>query len=253
MNYENYYYLTLAWIAVAIAVFLLLLFVTAPYGRHTSKNWGPMIDNRVGWVIMEVFVLVVLYFFVFTGRYGSIQSKTNLIILAFFTLHYLNRSLIFPFRLRTNGKKMPVVIMLMGMSFNLANGFLIGYFLGNLRIYGDYWLTTPAFIIGAIVFFIGMTINWQSDTILINLRKPGETGYKIPTGGLFKWVSCPNLLGEIIEWTGFAILSWSLPGVTFLIWTFANLVPRGLAHHHWYKEKFEDYPKERKAVFPKVW
>lgn len=32
------------------------------------------------------------------------------------------------------------------------------------------------------VFFVGMTINIHSDHVLRNLRKPGETGYKIPRG-----------------------------------------------------------------------
>lgn len=251
MTYEYYYYFTWSWIAIAIIIFFALLFITAPYGRHTTSTWGPLIDNRLGWVIMEVFVVIVLYYFVFTGRH--VQSTTNLVILSFFSLHYLNRSLVFPFRLKTTGKKMPITIMFMGMAFNMVNGFLIGYFLGNFRVYGMDWLTSPQFIIGTTIFFIGMTINWQSDTLLLNLRKPGELGYKIPKGKLFKYVSCPNLLGEVIEWMGFAILTWSLPGLAFFLWTFANLVPRGIAHHKWYKEKFEDYPKKRKAVFPFLW
>ena len=97
-----------------------------------------------------------------------------------------------------------------------------------------------------------MYINHRSDTILINLRKPGETGYKIPKGFLFNKISCPNHFGEIVEWIGFAILSWSLPGLVFVIWTMANLVPRSLNHHKWYKDNFREYPKDRKAVIPFV-
>lgn len=111
---------------------------------------------------------------------------------------------------------MPVLIMLMGMTFNLVNGFLIGYYLGNFRVYELSWLTSTPFIIGTLIFITGIVINWQSDTILINLRKPGETGYKIPQGRMFRFVSSPNLLGESIEWCGFAILTWSLPGLAFL-------------------------------------
>ena len=51
--------------------------------------------------------------------------------------------------------------------------------------------------------------------ILRNLRAPGETGYKIPVGGLFRWVSSPNYFGELLEWTGWAIATWSIPGVAF--------------------------------------
>ncbi|MFA5575040.1 MAG: DUF1295 domain-containing protein [Brumimicrobium sp.] len=250
MNYNDYLTLNYIWIAIAVVVFIVLIFITAPYGRHTKKNWGPLISNRLGWIIMEVFVLLVLFYFIATG--SQKQSITNLIILSLFALHYINRSLVFPFRIKTKGKKMPVVIMLMGMTFNLANGFLIGYYFGNFKTYDLGWLSSPVFIIGSIVFITGMAINWQSDNTLIRLRKPGETGYKIPTGGLFKYVSAPNLFGEIVEWLGFAILTWSLPGLTFFVWSFANLVPRAIAHHKWYQEKFPEYPKERRAVFPKV-
>lgn len=147
---------------------------------------------------------------------------------------------------------MPVVITLMGLTFNLVNGFIIGYYLGNFKIYDREWLSSIPFITGTIIFFAGLTINWWSDGILIGLRKYGERGYKIPEGKLFHYVSCPNLMGEIIEWCGFAILTWSLPGLAFFIWTFCNLVPRAISHHKWYNEKFENYPKNRKAVIPYV-
>lgn len=147
---------------------------------------------------------------------------------------------------------MPVVIMFSAMGFNLMNGFSMGYFMANFATYDNTWFTTPQFIVGFSIFLLGMIINWEADHRLIHLRKPGETGYKIPQGGFFRWVSCPNLMGEIIEWGGFAILMWSLPGVSFFIWTFANLAPRAMSHHKWYLEKFEDYPKTRKAVIPGI-
>lgn len=98
-----------------------------------------------------------------------------------------------------------------------------------------------------------MFINLRSDNILIGLRAPGESGYRIPHGFLFRYVSSPNLLGEIIEWAGFAIMAWNLPALSFLVWTYANLVPRARNHHQWYLRTFPDYPRERKVVFPWVW
>ena len=251
ITFELYKLYTWIWIAAALVTFIVLLRITAPYGRHTKSSWGPLIDNKLGWFIMEFFVLIVLSYFVITG--SNVQSVANFIIIGFFALHYVNRSIIFPLRIKTNGKKMPVSIMLMAMFFNLNNGFLIGYYLGEFRVYSLDWLQTPQFIIGTLIFAVGMFINWHSDTLLIHLRKPGETGYKIPKGGLFNYVSCPNLFGETIEWAGFAILTWSLPGLAFFVWTFANLIPRAISHHKWYQEKFPDYPKERKAVFPFLW
>lgn len=251
MTWQIYFYISISWIFIGIITFFYLLKQTAPYGRHTTEKWGPMIDNKLGWFLMEFFVLVVLYFFLLMG--GVKINVASGIMIGLFSFHYLNRSVFFPLRIKTKGKKMPLVIMLSAMGFNMMNGFLLGYYFGNFATYTMDWLTDPRFIIGLVIFLTGMIINWHSDGILINLRKPGETGYKIPTGGLFKWVSCPNLFGEIIEWLGFAILTWSLPGLVFVIWTFANVAPRAISHHKWYKGKFADYPAERKAIFPYVW
>lgn len=251
MTFEQYITFTWVWIAIAAVIFVTLLFVTAPYGRHTKSTWGPLINNKVGWFFMEFFLLVVLFYFILTGENG--QSIVNMIIIGIISLHYLNRSIIFPLRIKTKGKKMPVSIMVMGLVFNLSNGFLFGYYLGNFKVYTLDWLTSPQFIIGSIIFIVGAVINKYADTLLINLRNPNESGYKIPQGWLFKYISCPNLFGEVIEWMGFAILTWSLPGLAFFVWTFANLVPRAISHHKWYLNHFDNYPKKRKAIFPYLW
>jgi hypothetical protein len=250
-SYETYLWISLVWMSIGVITFFYLFFKTAPYGRHTREGWGPMIDNKLGWFIMEFTVLIVLYcYFIPIGFRLSLPSW---IMVGLFTFHYLNRSFIFPLRIRTHGKKMPLVITLMAIGFNIMNGSLFGMHFAWFSHYSVEWLFDPRFIIGVMIFVTGMTINWMADTRLINLRKPGEMGYKIPHGWLFEYISCPNFFGEIIEWLGFAILTWSVPGVIFFVWTFANLVPRAIAHHKWYKEKFPEYPQQRKAVFPFLW
>ena len=116
--------------------------------------------------------------------------------------------------------------------------------------YEESWLSDPRFLIGAALFAFGYSLNRSSDRRLRNLRAPGETGYKIPRGGGFELVSCPNYLGELCEWIGWAIATWSLAGLSFAIFTAANLIPRAITHHRWYQEKFPDYPRERRAVIP---
>ena len=157
----------------------------------------------------------------------------------------------FPFRMRGKGMLMRVDIILMGIWFNVVNGFILGYFLGNFGdIYTINWLWSIPFIVGIILFVAGMVINMKSDNILIKIRKGSDKAYKIPQGGLFKYLSCPNHFGEIIEWVGFAIMTWNIAGASFAIWTITNLTPRAIDHHKWYKEKFPDYPSERKAIIP---
>jgi len=238
------------WIATGAVTFLVLLKVPAPYGRHASTKWGPTVDNRVGWLVMELVVLVV--FWAVVARRGGSVTGPALVMALLFTFHYANRALVFPFRLRTPGKRMPVVIVVLAVGFNLVNGSLLGAQLAGRRDYPLEWFTDPRFIAGLALFAGGMAVNWWADRRLIALRRPGEAGYVIPRGGLFERVSCPNHLGEIVEWSGFALMTWSLPGFAFAFWTAANLVPRALAHHHWYRRTFPDYPAGRKAVLPGI-
>lgn len=143
--------------------------------------------------------------------------------------------------------------MLFAVFFNLINGFVNGYWLGVLIDADPHGsIAYTKIILGVLLFITGFLINKYHDRILIRLRKISKNGYQIPFGGLFRFVSCPNFFGEIIEWGGFALMVWSLPALSFLIWTFVNLVPRAIDHHKWYKQNFADYPPERKAVIPFV-
>lgn len=248
ISFQLFQMLNLAWIGLGVITFFVLLKIQAPYGRHSKSNWGPMINNQLAWVVMELPVLLIVFGLVFIANPARTLPVT--IMAALFCAHYIHRSLIFPFRIQTRGKKMPVVIMTSAILFNLCNGFFIGYFFRNFARYEMNWLQDPRFIAGLLIFLTGAWINMQSDTLLIHLRKPGENGYVIPRGFLFDRISCPNHFGEIAEWLGFALLCWNLPAVSFFIWTVANLLPRALAHHRWYKEKFQDYPENRKALIP---
>ena len=78
-------------------------------------------------------------------------------------------------------------------------------------------------------------------------------GYQIPFGGMYELISCPNYLGETIEWIGYAITTGSMAGKAFAFYTFANLAPRAQQHHQWYQQKFPDYPVNRKAYIPYIW
>jgi 3-oxo-5-alpha-steroid 4-dehydrogenase 1 len=240
-----------AWIALAIIVFVTMFFITAPFGRHTSEKWGMSINNKWGWMIMEFPSLAIMVYFLFWGSRST--ASFVWILFSLWIMHYFNRTLVYPFRIKATPKKIPLFIVGSAIFFNLVNAGLNGYYLAELappESYDAGWLTTPHFIGGVILFLIGMFINRKSDTMLINLRSKGETGYQIPKGFLFDYISTPNLFGEIIQWSGFALMAWNLPALTFMVWTFANLVPRAKNHHDWYHRHFPDYPKERKIVFP---
>lgn len=235
------------WIAIALLVFPIQLFVSAPYGRHTKTSWGFMIDNKTGWILMESWALVT--FWIVYLKYFNANSY-SLFFASLYSIHYIHRSFIFPLRTKTNGKQMPLFIAVSAMLFNSVNAACIGYYLTIVSIYPVNYFLHWNFIIGLILFIIGFYINYKSDNILIQLRKPGETDYKIPQGYLFKYISCPNHFGEMIEWFGFMLMLCNLAGVAFFVWTVSNLLPRALHHHKWYKQHFVNYPTDRKAVFP---
>jgi protein-S-isoprenylcysteine O-methyltransferase Ste14 len=249
MEREFYRYLLIAWLGVGACAFIALQFVAAPYGRHIRPGWGPTIHRTAGWVIMESpAVFVFLACFLLSDRQ---TDPVGLAFLLLWLLHYVNRALIYPFRLREGQLRMPVSVMGMGFLFNLVNGYLQGRGLFTLdAVRGVAWFWDPRFVAGVLLFLGGYALNQRADAILRGLRAPGETGYRIPDGGAFQFVSCPNYSGELVEWLGWAMLTWSPAGWAFFLWTAANLLPRARAHHRWYRQHFPDYPIERKAVIP---
>jgi len=248
---QIYDYAIWAMFAFALITVIMVLFITAPYGRHERKGWGPTISNRAGWLLMESPPVLVFLAFYLTGDHAF--DLVPLILLGLWQSHYVYRAWIFPLKMNTAGKQIPLLLPLIAISFNTLNAYVNSRWISHYGEYDLSWLTDPRFIIGAIVFFVGMRINRQSDNILLNLRKPGETGYKVPEGGLYRWISSPNYFGEIIEWFGWAIATWSVAGLAFAVYAIANLAPRALSNHQWYKEKFPDYPQERRALIPGVW
>ncbi len=224
----------------AVIVFVALQFVEAGYGMMYTRKWGPVINNRVGWVIMEapVFVAMAALWW-FSSRRWEVAP---LVMFLLFELHYFQRSFIFPFLIRTKGK-MPLSIIFMGVVFNLLNALMQGgwiFYISPADLYRTSWLCSWQFILGTVVFLFGMAVNIHSDSVIRNLRRPGDTRHYIPRKGLFRYVSSANYFGEFVEWTGFAILTWSWAGAVFALWTFANLAPRASKIHSRYTAEFGD-------------
>lgn len=239
----------------AVLVFIALHFVTAGYGVFYNKKWGPAVPNKLGWILMESPVFIVMILLCIIS-----ERSTNIVCLIFlilFEIHYFQRSFIFPFLIR--GKSvMPLSVILMGVVFNVLNAVMQGgwiFYVAPENMYELSWLATPQFIIGTLVFFTGMIININSDYIIRHLRKPGDTKHYLPKKGLFKYVTSANYFGEFVEWVGFAILTWSLSGAVFALWTFANLAPRAAKIYNNYKKEFGDEldTKKVKRIIPFIY
>lgn len=240
------------WAAGSLPILFATLQHTAPYGRYRRDGWGSTIPAVSAWIGMEAVSLVLFTaLFITAGRF---TDPALWVFWLMFAVHYTNRAVIYPLRSRMAATTMPLSVMLMAMAFNTVNAGANGWgvFHGE-HSYGAAWLTDPRLVVGVVIFLGGMAINLRADAVLRGLRRPGETGYQIPFGGMYRFVSCPNYLGEIIEWVGFAVATWSLPALAFALWTIANLAPRARSHHRWYRENFPDYPRDRRALVPFVW
>ncbi len=246
---EFYSYLVWVWLSLAGVTFISLFFVSAPYGRFARKGWGPRMSNRLGWIIQESPASLLFFFYFFVGQRQTEVVPVLLLIL--WQVHYLHRSFIFPFRLRGERKQTTMLIVGLAVLFNFGNAYLNARWIFGLGPgYELSWLWDTRFVLGLALFIFGFVVNKHADHILINLRAPGETGYKIPKGGFYRFISSPNYFGEIIQWGGWALMCWNWGGFAFFVWTVANLAPRAFSIHKWYKKTFDDYPVRRKALLP---
>src|SRR5262252_7380235 len=186
------------WIVLvsAAVVFPVLFFIPAPYGRHFRPGWGPAVSARLGWVAMEWPSVVLFAMVWFANPEFGAPVVTALGLL--WLIHYVQRTFVFSLLQRSSGRRQAVLTVALANVFNVLNA------TGNAAA-----LTARpfdlAFFAGVALFAAGFTLNVHSDQVLRSLRAPGETGYRIPFGGGFTWVSAPNYLGEIVEWIGFAL------------------------------------------------
>lgn len=236
--------------ALAAVTVLFVMVLSAPYGRHARAGWGPTFDPRIGWVVMESpSVLLWGAFFLGTLRDVTVPS---MVFAAMWMFHYVYRAFVYPFRMRVRpGDRMPILVAALAVGFNTLNAVVNAPMAsGGVQPWADAWVRDPRFVLGVLLFVVGTAINRWADAHLRALRKPGETGYKIPRGGLYEVITCPNYFGECLAWTGWAVATWSFAGLGFAVYTAANLVPRALQNHQWYREQFPDYPIERRAILP---
>lgn len=228
-------------------VFFSLMFVTAPYGRHFRPGWGPVLPNRLAWVLMELPALGVIGLLTLASPVAS--NPVAWVPLLFWCGHYAYRSFIFPALMRPSDRTFPAQLVVFAVAFNVLNGYNNAQAL-QANAAGGEPLLSGHFLAGSLLFACGFLMHVHADAVIRGLRAPGETAYRVPEGGMFRWVGSPHYLGEIIQWCGWAVMTWSLAGAAFALFTFCNLAPRALSNHRWYRETFPDYPAGRKALLP---
>ena len=263
------FYIQIGFLILDIPIFLSLLFIKAYYGKFFNSNSEdsnciqkllrkifPVIPSRISWIIQECpCVFVTIFFLIY---YHENLNLKNILVIAPFLIHYIHRTFIFPFVIHSS-KNNPLEITLMAFTFCFFNALMINRSIFCLiidYIEENFWLH---YFYGLATFGLGMYINIHSDYSMIkqrNANKDTNNKYIIPRGFMYELISCPNYFGELVKWLGFFVLSNSISGLVFLVSTFANLFPRAIQYHQWYKNKFKDefhsdkILTQRKAIVP---
>lgn len=143
------------WIGLAVVLLPIQLVITAPYGRHSVSSWGPMISNTSAWIVMELVALVGFWGALLHARQSL--SPVAWVAAVLWSVHYVNRALIYPLRTRTRGKRMPVMVMIFAMLFNIVNSLVNGTYTGaDLLQGGDAGLLDTRSLLGLLLFCDGM-------------------------------------------------------------------------------------------------
>jgi 3-oxo-5-alpha-steroid 4-dehydrogenase 1 len=242
------------------------------------------------WIVMELVSPLSFAYTLVTSPLSISVPPASLahpatLLSALYILHYLNRSLISPFRISSRSKS-HISVPLSAISFNVVNGCLMGTYLSSpsARSFLANAYSRPSFYVGLTLWALGFAGNIIHDEILLNIRRKSKakgkvkdlgqvkegTGtteyYGIPHGLLYEYISYPNYFCEWIEWLGFAIAAAPIPELytlppssyssslsppyIFLLSEVLLMFPRAWKGHKWYHARFPEYPARRKAVIP---
>ncbi|TPX71702.1 hypothetical protein SpCBS45565_g00902 [Spizellomyces sp. 'palustris'] len=262
-----------AWFTTALIISTYLFFQPASYGRfHSTNRFTLTVPGKAGWFIQELVSPICFLLSFFLDR-EQVQRPVDIRLFSLgtiacicWTLHYFNRVFVYTYR-APHMSPTRIEIVLAAILFNLVNGTWNGavarkYAGEAIREYDK----RASLCCGIALFLWGMYVNIISDNELMRLRRqkaPHQQGsvtlsngrkYFIPEEYMHRFVSCANYFGEIVEWTGYALLmDGETAALGFWVWTLANLIPRAVQTNKWYRRTFgEKYPKNRKAVIPFV-
>ena len=122
-------------------------------------------------------------------------------LLSLFAIHYINRTIIFPLRLR-GGKPTAFLVFAMATVFTTLNGYVQARTLTRFKVYPESWLTDPRFLVGVGVFCCGMAINCHGSSRRCSLAR----SVSLSVGGSVGRRSLCRLVGRLSNFlppTGF--------------------------------------------------
>ncbi|KAJ6819205.1 very-long-chain enoyl-CoA reductase-like isoform X1 [Iris pallida] len=248
--------------SVISACSLALIGLSEALGRHLnyskfwnvnpptgSKGWwrGTTLSSRAGMLLLyaPAAAAAAASFFV----PGAVVGARAQLLCAALAVHFFKRLFEVLFIHQYSGR------MLLGSAIPITFSYTVSTV---SMIYAQYLsrdMAEPAVNLeyaGIVLFLIGIAGNFYHHYLLSKLRQKGDKGYKIPRGGLFELVLCPHYLFEIIGFYGVAMIAQTIYSVSFALGTTFYLVGRSAATRKWYLSKFENFPREVKALVPYI-
>jgi hypothetical protein len=211
--------------------------------NYSKFRKGTGVSGRAGMVFLYSLPFVTITFIAWS--YLPSATLVQWVVYLAVAFHFIKRVLESLFLHKYAGKIDLSTTMMIALFYSFAAGTL-GWLNRNPLLAPDTWI-----YIGVVLYIIGITGNFNHHKLLADLRK-NSLEYFIPKGGLFEYVICPHYLFEMIAWLGIALLSRHLMAWFILLFIIFYLTARAMRALKWYHEKFNDFPKDRKAILPFV-
>jgi len=108
---------TLLIFGTAMLIFILLFFISAPYGKFHRKGWGISVKSKWAWMFMELPspVLMTLFFL-----YAPDRGLVQYIFIILWLTHYIHRTFIYSFMQSGRDKPYPLSVVSMAFFFNIV-------------------------------------------------------------------------------------------------------------------------------------
>ncbi|XP_065008778.1 uncharacterized protein LOC103983518 [Musa acuminata AAA Group] len=214
-------------------------------GRPSDDARRACISSRAGMLLLYTPALASA-----AASFGVLAGERSLLLGLALLLHFFKRDFEVLFIHQYSGN------MMLDSTIPIS----LSYFLNTVcMIYAQYLtqgVPEPAVDLkyaGVVLFLVGIVGNFYHHYLLSKLREKGDKRYKIPKGGLFRLVICPHYLFEIIGFIGVSLISQTVYAFSFTTGTVFYLMGRSYATRRWYLSKFQDFPKEVKALIPYIY
>ena len=124
------YYLMAMFVLSFVA---LMVGFKAEYGRYATGSSCWKMNGKLAWVLQEVPVLIVGALCHAYGTAACTASLPNMFLLSLVLSHYVNRTFVFPLRIR-GGKSTTIYTMLLALTFCVVNGYIQARYLCSFEV-----------------------------------------------------------------------------------------------------------------------